>query len=395
VIFQYRPRHLFAATLALAASVSLMPSASALTGAQFVSKRAQAHCDPKVTFAEVESSPFAYVGRVIELHGTVGGSVTADGRLCVMLNMESGRAVMLDIPAAEAADIRELSTPQLRALVEIKDGAAGNVVPLRTVAVAYESAVLAEERAAQARQEAARKKAAWKRHEQDKWQETMDRAMHPRTVAMTTSVGSIPRPTLAMVGGGGAVAGLSSRAQPLYPAYYQFISRRNSRLTATQVAQITFHLLNFADRYSVDPRLVVAMIIAESDFDPTSTSRTGAKGLGQLMPETARDLGVNNAYDIVQNLGGSINYLRSRLLRRQVAVGRLLHLRPGRARHGRLQRRRERRQALPRHTPLSRNPGLRQARHHPLPAALQVTATVFSGNTLTGPAEYRRARRLC
>ena len=106
---------------------------------------------------------------------------------------------------------------------------------------------------------------------------------------------------------------LSPRVQPLYPAYYDFILHRNPRLGMQQASVIAVNLLHFADRYDVDPRLVVAMIIAESDFDPTSTSRTGAMGLGQLMPDTARSLGVNNPYDPAQNLAGSISYLKGRL----------------------------------------------------------------------------------
>jgi soluble lytic murein transglycosylase-like protein len=300
------------AVLLACASVSLVSPASACTGAQFVVKRAQLHCDRKSTYADVEASPFAYVSRVLELRGTVGGSVTADGRLSVMLNMENGQAVMLDVPPLDAADVRELATPQIRALVEVKEGATGNVVPLKTLAVAYESAVAAEDRAEQARQEIARKKAGWKKHEQEQWQATMDRALHHRSVESTPARGEYVRPAN-LIGSGAPVAGLSARARPLYWAYYQFIARRNPRLNATQVGQITYHLLNFADRFNVDPRLVVAMIIAESDFDPTSTSRTGAQGLGQLMPGTARGLGVHNSYDIVQNLGGSITYLRSQL----------------------------------------------------------------------------------
>ncbi len=288
------------------------PRSTACTGAEFTARRSRLHCDRKVAYSDVESNPVAYVGRVLELRGTVGGSVSADGRLSVMLNMENGRAVMLAIPSAEAADIRQLSTPQLRALVEVKEGATGNVVPLRTIAVAYESAVASEDRITQARQDAARKRADWKRHEEERWQSTVDRALHGRSSAVSPSRGDFQRPDGAMVSGAAAM-GLSARALPLYSAYYQFIGRRNPRLSASQIGQITYHLLNFADRFSVDPRLVVAMILAESDFDPRSTSRTGAMGLGQLMPETARDLGVNNAYDIVQNLGGSVNYLRSRL----------------------------------------------------------------------------------
>jgi soluble lytic murein transglycosylase-like protein len=301
-----------ATSLLLSLCLANSNPASACTGAQFAAKRAQLHCDRKVTFSDIEASPFAYVGRVVELRGTVGGSVTSDGRLSVMLNMENSRAVMLDIPAEEAADIRELATPQLRALVEVKEGANGNVIPLKTVAVAYESAIAAEEKIAQARADAERKRADWKHREQERWQATVNRALHSRSTVASASRGSYQRPAADLVPTG-SVSGLSARAQPLYPAYYTFIGHRNPRLNATQVSQITYHLLNFADRYNVDPRLVVAMIIAESDFDPNSTSRTGARGLGQLMPGTARALGVNNAYDIVQNLGGSINYLRERL----------------------------------------------------------------------------------
>jgi hypothetical protein len=302
-----------ASTFAALACVCGNGPASACTGAQFVARRAQLHCDAKVTFSEVEASPFAYVGRVLELRGIVGGSVMSEGRLSVMLNMENGKAVMLDIPADEAAEVRELSTPQLRALVQVKDNATGNVVSLQTLAVAYESTVLAEDKLIQAKKDAERKRADWKRREQERWKASVDRAMHHRSVASEPSRGSFQRAPIGLTGLAPSGQGLSARAQPLYPAYFHFIAQRNPKLTPAQVTQITFHLLDFADRFNVDPRLVVAMIIAESEFDPRSTSRTGAKGLGQLMPETARDLGVNNPYDIVQNLGGSINYLRSRL----------------------------------------------------------------------------------
>ena len=106
---------------------------------------------------------------------------------------------------------------------------------------------------------------------------------------------------------------LSARAEPLFGPYLRFISNHNPKLTRDQAGKITYALLHFADRYNVDPRLVVSMIIAESDFDPNCVSHTGAIGLGQLMPATARELGVNNSYDPVQNLAGSIAYLKSRL----------------------------------------------------------------------------------
>lgn len=69
-----------------------------------------------------------------------------------------------------------------------------------------------------------------------------------------------------------------------------------------------------AERYSVDPALVKAVIHAESRFNPGARSRRGAMGLMQLMPSTARILGVRHPFSISDNIEGGVKYL-ARLLK--------------------------------------------------------------------------------
>lgn len=68
-----------------------------------------------------------------------------------------------------------------------------------------------------------------------------------------------------------------------------------------------------SEKYGVDPNLIAAVAFKESRYNPNAVSRTGAEGIMQLKPKTARYLGVTNSFDPRQNVFGGVKYLRKLL----------------------------------------------------------------------------------
>jgi len=88
---------------------------------------------------------------------------------------------------------------------------------------------------------------------------------------------------------------------------------RESMRRAPGTSQWDEVLIREALDQGVDPSLLRGVMIAESGGDPGAVSPAGAQGLMQLMPETARALGVRNPFDPTQSVRGGAQYLRSLL----------------------------------------------------------------------------------
>ena len=212
--------------------------------------------------------PGGYAGRTLDLAVTVSGLVTVGADRTALLALGSD-SVSVPVPARLHGGTWLDAGVRVRVLLVAAPDDGGLPSGLRLVAVAPEGDVVAVEKGEAAHQ-----------------------AALARTLPYITSAGPSRRMTGTPDYSGHPAGALSPRALAIYAPYRGLVRHWNRRLSEADVDKITTSILYFSDINNIDPRLVVATIIAESDFDVRSTSRAGAMGLAQIMPDEARGLGV-------------------------------------------------------------------------------------------------------
>lgn len=93
------------------------------------------------------------------------------------------------------------------------------------------------------------------------------------------------------------------------PTAYKSCDRLNTGLLKTRADSYLPLIHQHASAHEVPAELVRAVMQVESCFDKRAVSRVGARGLMQLMPQTAADLGVQDSFDPSQNISGGVRYL--------------------------------------------------------------------------------------
>lgn len=95
------------------------------------------------------------------------------------------------------------------------------------------------------------------------------------------------------------------RGEQLMVRYIQALTR-HSEAEATMYARYT---MDACLLHEVDPLLMTALFIQESGYQPMAVSSAGAMGIGQLMPETAKKVGVHNPFDPRDNINGATRHM--------------------------------------------------------------------------------------
>jgi hypothetical protein len=291
-----------------------------------------------LTLPEVRKRLPELAGRVVELYGTVSGIVgrrghEVEGRelISFLLHGLAGDSVFIECARGTPEVVL---AEQVRVLVRL-DPTATRLEPLRLTAILPESEV------------------------PEQWQKHKPPPKAPATAGPHTpgaEASGVEGEPDAEVGEGEEVAGDSSASPASAPAaapgrnirpqsvktvfsesaprpqtlpfgrwpyvdeqiigiYNNLVGLWNPRLSEAEKDLICRCILGYSQEFGLDHRFVFSVVAYESGFNPWATSPVGAMGLGQLMPGTAAALGVNNPYDIAENLRGAAHYLSQQVAR--------------------------------------------------------------------------------
>ncbi|GIV10830.1 MAG: hypothetical protein KatS3mg020_0321 [Fimbriimonadales bacterium] len=241
--------------------------------------------------------------RVLEVEGAVVGSVAVGEERSILMEIEPGRSIVIAIDDSHGWLTR--GQMRVRAIVEVRRERALVTPTYRLLDAAFASMVSQWEAQQRALQQArAQAQAKPQRTPMQNRPPTRGDTLNSRANNARAPQRPNPAPDWDT---------FRANLHLYQPEYARFIRSRNPRLSQQQADQIAWAILRFSAHYGVDPRFIVAIVLVESGFNPDATSRKGAAGLGQLMPGTARGLGVVDPYDPIQNLHGTVKLVRGHL----------------------------------------------------------------------------------
>lgn len=318
-----RTRLLLYGVFVLLGSVASLPTALAQESVspttQYLALRRASPIVWGLTLEKIRETPSTFKGKAFELEGTIAGlSPSNDGSgLMIFKTLASGtltlRMSQLPVWLQPGAIVRVLC------IVTEGGDDSGLIVGLPELEViAVASALDINSLEARWKAEQEYKTALRKQQEQERLKD-QERLRVTAATAPRGNLSSRALPIKSLAGKKQIVLGpprfedLSASARAVFPAYRGYIKNHNKRLSDTQADKITYAILRYSEEMDMDPRLIVATVIAESDFKIQDRSHAGAMGLIQLMPDEVERLKLTNPFDEIQNLAGGIFLLKERL----------------------------------------------------------------------------------
>ena len=303
--------HAQGASMPDASAPAMAPRVTVSAGDDYETQRAKARAPRFDSGAEVRDQSRLYLGRIVELRGTIKGTFSRADGFALMLQQSDGTLLLESTGVLRGSPLLKAGT-FVRALCRIESIENGEPTlslanltdraePLALLKVdADESVVLAPPSASAP---------------------APDAILLGDGIALPPAPGTdgqndLPTPSVQSL----AAFKPASSTNPYFGFtekhrnnYRAFIRRDNPKISDALAYQIAGAILVASQTHNLDPRFLCAVVQVESDFDPTCLSGSGAMGLGQLMPFNLKPLGVKNAWDPQDNLLGSAKLLRQNL----------------------------------------------------------------------------------
>jgi soluble lytic murein transglycosylase-like protein len=264
--------------LTTTAALALIGAASADTLNAYIKARKQYGINTATTSLALDT---LVGGAVMEIKGQVRGAFTMDGQTSLLLEVPGANPIIVkggEMPGW-------IKFPQAHARILVKANRATEFASLDATVLAFvEEGAMVE------------------------W----EKGIVAGAAKAARPSGNIRQP-LPKASRGGDTREWNLQPHEAIPIYANFIQGYNPRLTAVKATEIATALINFSVEFGVDARLITAMVLVESGFNPSARSHAGAMGLGQLMPGTARGMGVRDAYNATENLWGTVRLIRGHL----------------------------------------------------------------------------------
>ena len=92
-----------------------------------------------------------------------------------------------------------------------------------------------------------------------------------------------------------------------------YVIRRAKKLSRDDAETLVNSVMDYSQKYNVNPKLLTSLIDRESGFDPMAVSSSNAQGLGQLLPSTSASIGIRDPQDIDEGIKGAAIYIRTML----------------------------------------------------------------------------------
>lgn len=299
---------MFKGGLILSCLIVVSPWAWPQTATPSPSSGGNAQQKTVVRMAELRLNPQKYAGQTLTFSGIVDGLITSSDGYTIIFRSAEGDRVFIRAAGTVPVEV----SPGYRVQISVKIPANNGYIdslelvqisaapPPKPTASSAPVAAAAKTGAAGVGQTATPAASAYK-------------LLDGKGKVISSSQSATPASKGKSLPSRGGVSSADRTVSGMLPEYKQAIRKFNPSLNDARLTQIAAAILRFSLQNNLDPRLTLAVIAAESGFRLDATSRSGAMGLGQLMPGTAAGMGVSNAYDPEQNIQAAVRIISGHL----------------------------------------------------------------------------------